>query len=272
MGNGHDAVHDFYQNRYSENERMQRQPLEFFRCKDIIARHLTSDGMTIADIGGATGVFSYWLAQMGHHVHLLDYTPLHIEQARENGKKHNLALSSYTCADARRVPYPDKLFDLVLEMGPLYHLQTKADRIACLTEAMRTLKDGGTVICEAISRYANLFEGFQGNLIEDEKFVAILNENLKTGNHSPGDAPYFTTAYMHTPDSLVEELQQAGFQDVYVIAVEGFGFAVDVDRVFADERKKKLLLDYIRETECNPDLMGVSGHFMAVGKKGAASL
>ena len=58
--------------------------------------------MEIADIGGATGVFSYWLAQLGHRVHLLDFTPLHIEQAKEKGK-NNLMLASYTCGDARQI-------------------------------------------------------------------------------------------------------------------------------------------------------------------------
>ena len=218
-------MQEFYQNKYNENERMQRQPLEFFRCKEIISRYIDSDNMEIADIGGATGAFSFWLTQMGHNVHLLDYTPLHIEQAKEKGKELNAALSSYTLGDARQIPYSNDTFDIVLEMGPLYHLQNERDRIQCLSEARRTLKSGGTIICEAISRYANLFEGFRHNLIEDDRFVDILNENLESGNHSPGDTPYFTTAFFHTPEILVEELKQAGFCDISIIAVEGFGFS-----------------------------------------------
>lgn len=134
--------------------------------------------MKMADIGGATGAFSYWLAQLGHKVHLLDFTPLHIKQAKEKGKKNNLMLASYTCGDARQIPYQDQQFDIVLEMGPLYHLQDKLDRKQCLSEAMRVLKNNGVVICEVISRYANLFEGFQWSLIDDERFVDILDENL----------------------------------------------------------------------------------------------
>jgi len=225
-------MQEFYQNKYNENERMQRQPLEFFRCKEIISRYIDSDNMEIADIGGATGSFSL-----------------------------------YTLGDARQIPYSNDTFDIVLEMGPLYHLQNERDRIQCLSEARRTLKSGGTIICEAISRYANLFEGFRHNLIEDDRFVDILNENLESGNHSPGDTPYFTTAFFHTPEILVEELKQAGFCDISIIAVEGFGFSLDVDSVFSDPHKKKLLLKYIKETESNPDLIGISGHFMAVGKK-----
>jgi ubiquinone/menaquinone biosynthesis C-methylase UbiE len=260
-------IYNFYQHKYNEDGRMGRNPLEFVRCKEIILRYLDNENMEIADIGGATGAFSYWLAQMGHRVHLLDYVPLHIEQARENGSNLKLQLASYTCGDARHVPYQDNQFDIVLEMGPLYHLQNEDDRMRCLSEARRILKDDGTVMCEAISRYANLFEGFQSDLISDDKFVDILNENLESGKHSPGDTPYFTTAFFHTPAVMVKELEQAGFNDISLIAVEGFAFALNVDNIFSDPSKKKLLLKYIRETESNSDLLGVSGHFIATGKK-----
>jgi len=108
-------VKSFYQNSYDESNRMERDPLEFIRCKEIISRYLTEPSMTIADIGGATGVFSYWLASQGHKVHLLDFTPTHIEQAKAYGEKHNISLASYHCGDARNLPYDDNYFDLLLE-------------------------------------------------------------------------------------------------------------------------------------------------------------
>ena len=263
----HDLIKDFYGNRYNEDGRMARRPLEFLRCKEILSSYLTRDGMEIADIGGATGSFSYWLTRMGHAVHLLDYTPLHIEQAKENGAKNGLALASYTCGDARELPYRDRQFDLALVMGPLYHLQDRADRLRCLLEAKRVLKDGGLVICEAISRYANLFEGFQCNLVDDERFIGILNENLTTGKHTPGDTPYFTTAYFHMADELAGELEEAGFAEIALVPVEGFASAFDANAYLENEQSAELLLKYIRETENIRELFGVSGHFIAVGKK-----
>ena len=267
MLDNHDKIKVFYENHYNEDERMMRQPLEFFRCKEIISRYLSQSKMKIADIGGATGVFSYWLAGMNHDVHLLDYTPSHIEQAKEHGKRNNITLASYVCGDARQVPYHDNQFDLVLEMGPLYHLQNRDDRIRCLLEAKRILKDGAVVICEVISRYANIFEGFQWNLIDDERFLDILDENLATGKHTPDGTSYFTTAYFHTQNEIISELEDAGFVDISIIPVEGFGSILNAKEYFQNERKKELLLKYIRETENIPELLGVSNHLIAIGKK-----
>jgi len=223
--------------------------------------------MEIADIGGATGVFSYWLAQMNHNVHLLDYTAKHIEQAKKNGEKSNINLASYTCGDARQVPYCDNQYDLVLEMGPLYHLQNRDDRMQCLFEGKRILKNNGLIICEVISRYANIFEGFQWNLIDDERFIQILDENLSSGLHSPGDTSYFTNAYFHTHDEIKCELEEAGFSDIAIIPVEGFGSILNAKEYFENKQRTNLLLKYIKETENIPELLGISGHLMAIGKK-----
>jgi len=152
-------------------------------------------------------------------------------------------------------------------MGPLYHLQDKQNRLRCLSEALRILKDNGIVICEVISRYANLLEGFQCYLIDDKLFVDILDENLLNGNHSPGDTSYFTTAFFHTPEEIVKELEQAGFVDISIIAVEGFASILDVSKFLNDERRKELLLKYINKTENIPELFGISVHLIATEKK-----
>jgi len=257
----------FYENSYDENSRMERNPLEFLRCKEIINRYLSERPMEIADIGGATGVFSYWLASQGHNVHLLDLTPSHIEQAKKFGVENKITLASYNCGDARHLPYEDNFFDIVLEMGALYHLQDANDRLKCLEEARRILKPNGILICEVISKYASLVDGFKYLNINDEKFISILDGALETGLHSPGDTHYFTSAFFHSPDEIRSEFQASGFCDVDIIAVEGFANALDSDEILKNEQHAKLLLEYIKKTERIPELMGISGHFFAISHK-----
>ena len=260
-------IKSFYQNSYDENSRMERNPLEFIRCKEIISRYLSKVPMEIADIGGATGVFSYWLASLGHNVHLLDFTPSHIEQAKKYRERHGVSLAAYHCGDARHLPFDDNCFDIVLEMGPLYHLQDKSDRLQCLSEARRVLKPGGALLCHAISRYAALFDGFGYLNINDERFISILDGGLMAGQHSPGETSYFTSAYFHRPCELENELTASGFDDIDIIAVEGFARAVNVDEFLKNEERTNLLLEYIRKIERVPELMGMSDHFFAVTRK-----
>ena len=264
-----ERIQEWYSDIYDENSRLTAHTLEFVRSQDIISRHLDPTPMQIADVGGATGPYSFWLAGLGHSLHLVDLVSHHVEEAQARADHDGTPLASYHCGDARSLPFDDGAMDLVLEMGPLYHLQQRDDRIAALQEARRVLKPGGLVICSAISRYASLLDGFAHAFIKDEYFRAIMDEDLATGCHeNPQKRPsYFTTAFFHRPDDLRDELVEAGFVDVKVLAVEGFAPWLDADRILEDDATAGFLLDYLRMTEQVPELLGVSAHLMAVGAK-----
>jgi ubiquinone/menaquinone biosynthesis C-methylase UbiE len=81
----------------------------------------------VLDVGGGPSWYSSWLAERGYSVHLIDPVPLHVEQAMKraaNGPYFSTALG-----DARGLPHPDDTMDVVLLMGPLYHLPERADRL-----------------------------------------------------------------------------------------------------------------------------------------------
>jgi 2-polyprenyl-3-methyl-5-hydroxy-6-metoxy-1,4-benzoquinol methylase len=134
-----------------EDSRMSRHPLEYMRCKEIISRYLLRDNLRIADIGGATGAFSFWLAEQGHKVSLLDFVPKHIHIAEMNEKEKGIKLSSIMIGDARELPYQDDTFDVVLLMGPLYHLAEKRDRIRMIDRKILGNKNGGVYICMGVA-------------------------------------------------------------------------------------------------------------------------
>jgi 2-polyprenyl-3-methyl-5-hydroxy-6-metoxy-1,4-benzoquinol methylase len=100
-------------------------PLEFARTTELLSRVLPSRPSRILDVGGGPGVYSQWLAERGHRVRLIDTVSLHVERARSAG------------VDARRgeatdLEEPDGSVDVVLLMGPLYHLFQEADRLEAL--------------------------------------------------------------------------------------------------------------------------------------------
>ena len=132
---------DFYENKYSEDERLKRHRLELIRTQEIISRYLTH-GIDIIDIGGATGVYSLWLASQGYNVTLFDIVPKHIETARAKALEMNIHL---TCllGDARNMPLGNESYDVALNMGPLYHLQEYTDRLKALKETFVLLEKAG---------------------------------------------------------------------------------------------------------------------------------
>jgi ubiquinone/menaquinone biosynthesis C-methylase UbiE len=250
---------------------MKANPLEFMRRKDIISRYLESDNMSILDIGGATGAFSFWLAEQGHDVSLIDFVDKHIEIARQHEIDKGIRLTSAVVGDARELPFEDNTFDLVLLMGSLYHLTNKSDRLKSLEEAYRVLKPNGRIVCETISRYASMFDGFIFGLVDDPEFIPILQRDIKTGCHkdTSSSKKYFTDGHFHHPEELVNELQEARFVFEDIIAVTSFANAIQgIKSKLEDVNYLNTLLDTIKLVEKEPSLMGISSHYMGIGKKG----
>jgi SAM-dependent methyltransferase len=246
-------------------------PLERARTQELVLRHIAPPPGVILDVGGAAGAYSFWLAQEGYEVHLVDPVPLHVEQARTaSNTRATGRLASARIADARALPFADASADAVLLLGPLYHLTAGEDRMSALREALRALRPGGFVFAAAISRFAPLIDGLRGSLFDDPAFARIVERDLRDGQHKndTGNPRYFTTAYFHHPAELALEAEAAGFGLVDVFAIEGPGAQMpDFARRWAEPAARERLLAFLREVETEPSLIGASPHLLAVARR-----
>ena len=240
-------------------------PIEMVRTQELILRHAPPPPAVVYDIGGGTGPYAFWLAEQGYAVHLQDAMPLHIEQATALASAH-APLASISVGDARHLDLPDSSADMVLLLGPLYHLTEREERVQALREAYRLLRVGGIVLAAAISRYATLLDGLNRGFFEDPTFVEIVRSDLATGQHrnQMPDAHYFTTAYLHRPEELQQESPDAGFQDATLYAIEG---PHSIQEHWDDLVLRERHLEALRWIECDPLLMAVSSHILVVGHK-----
>jgi len=253
-------VKKFYQNDYDERLREGGESLEHYRSRRIIARQLRDEPMEIADICGATGAYSFWLAKMGHRVHLLDLMENHIEAARIAGEESGIRLESYICADARVLPYADNSMDMVLLMGAMYHLHSREARLDCLREAHRVLKPGGALVCTIISRYTQLIATLKYRSFDDYPRDYIEN-SLRSGVHPKANF------YFHTTDEIADELAAANFENIRLIAVEGIANALTNNQIPDDDTFAKELLWAVERTESDPNLLCISRNIIAVSNK-----
>jgi ubiquinone/menaquinone biosynthesis C-methylase UbiE len=203
-------------------------------------------------------------------VHLIDPSPVNLEAAGSKGKEIGLQLDGLHEGIAGGIPYEDESFDLVLCLGPLYHLTERNDRILALKEAGRVLKSGGFIFAAAISRYASLFDGFTRDLVADPLFLPILRQDIRNGQHrnETGNFQYFTTAFFHHPEELREEISEAGFIVKDILPVESFAWLIPgFAEKWKSENYKELILQTIRTVEKEETLLGLSAHLIGVGTK-----
>lgn len=246
-------------------------PLERARTQELVHRHLGPPPGIVLDVGGAAGAYSFWLAEQGYEVHLVDPVPLHVRQAEEASRARETGrLASVRVGDARKLDFAAAAADAVLLLGPLYHLTERRDRLAALAEARRVLKPGGRVFAAGISRFASLLDGLLGTVFERDAFARIVERDLADGQHrnETGIAAFFTTAFFHEPGELAAEVREAGLDLAGLFAVEGPGALLpDFRKRWDDPASRERLLDLVRRVEREPALLGVSPHLLAVGRK-----
>ena len=266
-----DRITAHYEEQIDEADRLRDGAgwIEFARTQELVRRHLPVGSLHILDVGGAAGIHAEWLARDGHNVHLIDPMPRHIEEAREAAAVLDNPFTS-ALGDARSLDQPDASADVVLLFGPLYHLTERDDRIQTWSEAWRVLRPGGLCFAAAVSRFASLFDGLVRGYLADPRFAAIVEQDLRSGQHrNPDDVPgWFTTAYFHHPDELEAESRDAGFEVEELYGVEGMaGWLHDDHPFLADPAHRETLLAAARATESEPSLRGLSAHILVVARK-----
>lgn len=245
--------------------------LEFLRTREIIRRYLPRPPAVILDVGGGPGAYASWLAGEGFDVHLIDPIALHLDQLKRASKRQpETPISSITRGDARQLHYPDGSADVVLLLGPLYHLTRRSDRMLALKEAFRVLRQGGLLVAVGISRFASTLAGLVDGYFEDADFVRIAKRDLADGQHrNPTDKPqYFTTSFFHHPVELEQEVLEAGFSVEKLLAVEGAAvFLQNLEEQWKEPARREQLLEALRWLESEPSVIGVTGHIAAIGAK-----
>jgi len=265
------AIADYYR-QVPEERRLEQGAflLEAVRTRELIQRHAPPPPGVVLDIGGAAGAYALWLAECGYTVHLVDPIPRLVEQAQRRSTTSHSPLASCEIGDARNLRFPDACAQVVLLLGPLYHLTMATERIAAIKEAARVLKPGGRLFAAAISRWASALDGLARDLFEDARFTEIADRDLLDGQHrNPTERlDYFTTAYFHRPEELRSEVAEAGLQVLGLYGIEGPGWILpDIDARMSDSRRRADLLRVARSLESESSLLGINAHLLIVAEK-----
>ncbi len=266
-------IYDFYNNG-AEIGRLERGLgiVEFHRTKEILARYIDT-GKVIYDIGGGIGMYAAWLAKKGNEVHLIELAENAVEYAKANMMQDCQFIAE--TGNALQVNRPDESADVVLLMGPQYHLRDRGERLQSLRQAFRVLKKGGLLVAAGISKFSSMtwalsVYGEKNDFIDDPVFFNMIKGEMSSGDHiRPKEYPKFIAeAYFTTSEEMKSEIVEAGFVVEKAIAVEGcIWFTPHLTEKWEDEASRERLLEIVRITETEPEMMGMSPHFLMVARK-----
>ncbi len=255
--------------------------IEFERTKEILLDKLPKPPAVIYDIGGAYGEYSWWLSSLGYEVHLFDLSETNIKMSEELAVEYpGVALKSAMICDARSIPRPDKSADAILLMGPLYSITEYEERILALKESRRLLKDNGILFSAALTPYSVLVSRLavyheddteKRKELDDPAVISIIERALADGcyiNPERKIANGLGSSHLHTAKALREELSRGGFDTPSVHGVMGGAWlAPNLDGLLENDKTRNVLMKTVRMLDTHEEIIGLSGHLLAVSKK-----
>lgn len=255
--------------------------IEFERTKEILLEKLPKPPAVIYDIGGAYGEYAWWLASLGYEVHLFDLSETNIKMSAELAEEYpGATLKAAAVCDARSVPRPDRSADAVLLMGPLYSITEYEERILAIKECSRLLKEEGLLFSAALTPYSVLVSRLavyreddtkKRRELDDPAVISIIERALTDGcyfNPEKKIANGIGSSHLHTAKALREELLCGGFDTVSVHGILGGAWlAPNLDALLANAETRETLMKTVRMLDTHEEIIGLSGHLLAVSKK-----
>jgi ubiquinone/menaquinone biosynthesis C-methylase UbiE len=140
-----DRLNRFYE-AYGEETRLSRDNMhrvEFITAVHVLDPEIPKESR-ILDVAAGVGKYALYYASKGHQVWAQDIVVAHVDRMRHIVQETGVANVDVAREDARDLSrFQDDFFDVVLCMGPIYHMADQQERIDCLRENLRVLKPGG---------------------------------------------------------------------------------------------------------------------------------
>lgn len=256
-----------YEN-YDEENRLttnNSRKIEFITTLKALDNILPQNGK-ILDCAAGTGIYAFHYAEHSYDVTALDITPKHVEYMNKKLKQTNYNIKTAVNNATSLSDFKDESFDIVLCMGPIYHLINIDLRKKCISECKRVLKKDGILVVS----YINKFYAFPYVATSDKRFLNmdLANTLIKTGTIRHDDPNCFwTDSYYSTPEEMESLLSYFNFQIIDHLATDGLSpFLKDkVDNMNGEEYKT--WCDYHYMVCRQKSILGASNHGLIIGKK-----
>ncbi len=255
-----------YEN-YSEEDRLttnNARKIEFLTNVKALDK-VIPDNSKILDCGAGTGIYSFYFAKKNHDVIAIDITPKHIEYIEKEAKNKSIKLSAKVSDATDLSAYKDSAFDIVLCMGPMYHLTDVNMRNKCLSECIRVLKKHGILVVS----YINRFFIFPRLVSNKSKFInlTLAKQLVETGTITHDDLnSFWTDAYLSTPDDMEDYFHKFNLKILDHIASDGISPLISDKIDSLNEEEFKVWCDYHSMTCREKSILGISNHGLIIGE------
>ena len=252
-----------YYNERNEDDRLLSRfgQVEFSITVRFIEKYL-KPGMRILEIGAGTGRYSHYFARKGYAVDAVELVEKNIEKFKKNTVSgEDVSIVQGDAVDLNGIE--DNQYDIVLHLGPMYHLSADSEREKAIAEALRVTKPRGKLFIAYIMNEMTVINYFfrTGHIADKEKREELIRSNWRFFENKEKGISFYR---IEDVDALMAKFN---VNRLHLVGTEMISGAMrDLLCSLSDEAFEDYV-EYVYSICERKDMIGLSGHLLDVFEK-----
>ncbi len=254
---------DNYYSEWNEDDRLLSRfgQVEFLTTIRFVEKYL-KPGMKILEVGAGTGRYSHYFARKGYTVHAVELVERNIVGFKENTLP-NEAVTIVQGDAVNLCMVEDNAYDIVLYLGPMYHLSAESERKAAVREALRVTKPNGKIFMAYILNEMTVINYFfrNGYINETEERESILSSNWRFQENKRKHLAFYR---IEDVNALMSEFD---VNRLHLVGTEMISGAMRELLLSMSDEEFVHYTEYIYSICERTDMIGMSGHLLDIFEK-----
>lgn len=253
-----EKVQDNYKDASREDGRFLRDKasiMESHYTKKYLLKYISSD-TSVIELGCGTGHYGLFLADKCKSYFGIDISPENIEMFESKIAENNLTNVQAQVGDATKLSAIDNTYDVVLVLGPMYHLPPE-ERELVFEESKRICKKGGIIAYAYINKVGAYLAGcfVAPNMYPSNKVNEFV---LEKGTDDVHPDIFFLTM----PEEVERAAKKHGLSVLENVGID-FAFGTNIINAMSEEQLEAwmVLSDFM---SASPSCTGVSNHALLI--------
>lgn len=268
---GRDDLSDIiaFYSKNGERHRNDRNQLEFALTLGVFGA-LIPPGARILEIGAGAGFFTAHLALAGHAVTAVEFTPELLKQNQQlieglEEKAQKKLQVEFVLDDARTLTQvSQRSFDVVLNMGPLYHMVDAEDRLSAMRAMARFAHEKTIFLSIFLHRVGYLSYVLKNQPQFFSSHPTLVEEVMEHGHYlkHPRDGTF--RGHFTDLSEVVKLHADAGFELESILTLDPNIGANDENFNALDEASKQAWVRYFLQKIADPQFLHTGRTWLSV--------
>lgn len=256
-----DYLKEYYE-KYDEEGRLDRVHgrVEFLTTIRYIEKYL-NPGDKVLEVGAGTGRYTLHLANEGYDVTAVELVDHNLNILKSKIKPEH-TITTYQGNAMNLSMLEDNTYDMVVILGPFYHLYTEEDQRKAIEEGLRVTKPGGKIYIAFITHDAVVLSWG----LQEQNLVKGIEEGLFNENFECISKPELLFQ-MFRVDQFKALMVHYPVKEIHTVAADGVSTHFKDILKEKDEKFFNAWLTYHFAVCERQDLMGYSNHVIWIGEK-----